>query len=508
MRRILSIVTVLTMLMSVPLGVSQASAAPASPASPSLHRFQDVGDTVSIPDVDGNEIGTVTITDFDDNFTDFSERRQRDLQYVSVGLSIENTSKDPIPVEPGNMALIDDEGLIYSDIDLTRDDNADEIESGEVAPDDTLEGYIEIGFPKERDINQLIWVVGQGQLPTLLNMADPVEEGDTVTLFTQDYDEEATITADKVTIGFDDFSPDLTIQDGYQIIGAQVTIENTGTDDFTPDPSRFFIATTDGVFWVPDTSITRSNRAVKRVPDLTDDPVAPGDSTTGFLTFSVKDSETVDYVIYFPDGFRLVRLYDNPDARSSDNDNGKGTPDTGDENDNGKDTNGGLGPLGGKKTPTPADDNTNTNTGRKTPTPKSGNTDDQDCTGAADYQDETLANLNDWSGALGSIDFANVMNADPADLRDVASQLHDAADAQDNVDVPAAAAEFNDLLVKGFEDTASAVDDLADAVESGDTAAVGDAATAISEVGTDFQSGDTADALKTLEDTCPEIDQL
>jgi hypothetical protein len=498
MRRYLSLITILTMVLSLALHIGLASAAQQNTfvKASSKHKHQEVGDTISIPDIDGNEIGTVVISDFQENFSDFSERKQSDLQYVSIGLTIENTSKDPIPVEPGNMALVDDQGLIYSDIDVTRDDNADEIESGEVAPRDTLEGYLEIGFPKEREINQLIWVVGQGQLPTLLNNQDPVQAGDAVTLYDQDYNEEATITADKVTIGFDDFAPDLTIQDGYQVIGARVTIENTGTEDFTPDPTSFFIATTDGVFWVPDNSIVRSDKAISKVPDLTNDPIAAGDSVTGFLTYSVLDTETVDYIFYLPDGFRLVRLYDNPDASSDDS-----TPAAGDD-DNGKDG-GDLGPLGGKKTPTAADDSDVTPSARKTPTPSG-----DDCAGASDYQDATLANLQAWSDALSSVDFQNIQKADPADISGIADDVRAIARDQKNLDVPPAAEDFNKLLAGSFTDTASALDDLADAVDAGDATGIGTAAKQISDIGASFGEGDVADALTDLKDACPDIDQL
>lgn len=141
------------------------------------------------PDIDGNEIGTVTLTDgVQEDFTDFSEKALDELQYVSFGLSIENTGDDPGRARQYRRCCA---GLIYSDIDVTRDDDADEITSSEVESGDTLEGYVEIGFPADRDLAQLVWVVGQGQLVTIINNADPVEVGDAVTLYNQDYEEEA-----------------------------------------------------------------------------------------------------------------------------------------------------------------------------------------------------------------------------------------------------------------------------------------------------------------------------
>lgn len=488
MRRILSLLTVLTMLIGISLHAGLASAAPGSRVSAQPTRL-DVGDPIAIPDIDGNEIGTVTLTDMQEDFTDFSEKALDELQYVSFGLSIENTGDDPIPVEPGNIAVVDDAGLIYSDIDVTRDDDADEITSDEVESGDTLEGYVEIGFPADRDLAQLVWVVGQGQLVTIINNADPVEVGDAVTLYNQDYEEEAEITTEDVVFDFDDVADDIEIQDGYQVLGYQVTIENVGEEDLQVDAASFFISTTDGVFWTPDTSIVRSDDAIDEVPDLSEiaaDPIAPGDSITGYITFSVFDTQTVDNIFYLPDGFRLVRVWDNPDRE----DGGDSTPDANDDEDNGD-----LGPVGDDKTKT-ADDDSDTGDS------------DADCAGAADYQDATLANIQAWSQALNDADFANILSADPDDLRDVADTLQDIADDQAKLDVPPAAEEFNDLLADAFQQTADAMNDIADGLENGDQAAIGEAASVISDVGTSFSDGDVSKALDDLKDVCSEIDQL
>lgn len=44
---------------------------------------------------------------------------------------------------------------------------------------------------------------------------------------------------------------DIEIQDGYQVLGNYVTIENVGEEDLQVDAASFFISTTDGVFWTP-----------------------------------------------------------------------------------------------------------------------------------------------------------------------------------------------------------------------------------------------------------------
>lgn len=215
-----------------------------------------------------------------------------------------------------------------------------------------------------------------------------------------------------------------------------------------------------------DTSIVRSDDAIDEVPDLRNRRRSdrPGRLITGYITFSVFDTQTVDNIFYLPDGFRLVRVWDNPDRE----DGGDSTPDANDDEDNGD-----LGPVGDDKTKT-ADDDSDTGDS------------DADCAGAADYQDATLANIQAWSQALNDADFANILSADPDDLRDVADTLQDIADDQAKLDVPPAAEEFNDLLADAFQQTADAMNDIADGLENGDQAAIGEAVSVISDVGTSF----------------------
>ena len=64
------------------------------------------------------------------------------------------------------------------------------------------------------------------------------------------------------------------------------------------------------------------------------------------------------------------------------------------------------------------------------------------------------------------------------------------------------------MLVQAYEDSAQALDDIADAIDAGDSAAYQDAIQTISDIGTSFTDGDVADTLTELKSTCPEIDQL
>ncbi|MDQ2682637.1 MAG: DUF4352 domain-containing protein, partial [Chloroflexota bacterium] len=301
MRKLLSLVMTLTLLSS--MAVTGAFA-------PRLASAQDVGDTVTINDVDGNEIGLVTLEDLVDPFEDFDQDPERGLRFISLELTIENTGDDPITITPQNIGIVDDGGLIYVDVSVNRTDDIESIEAMDLEPGEEITGGLEIGLPEESEITQIIWLVGTGQLPTLYRDLEPVAEGDEVSLNNADYEEEAVFIAEEVVDEYDDLNEDVVLNEGFKFVGVTVTIENTGEEDFVPEPEFIFLATTDGIFWAQDASLVRSDDAIDEVPDLTDDPIAPGDSVTGFVGFGTPDTAEIDYVFYLPsDSTRLIHLY-------------------------------------------------------------------------------------------------------------------------------------------------------------------------------------------------------
>jgi len=201
------------------------------------------------------------------------------------------------------------------------------------------------------------------------------------------------------------------------------------------------------------------------------------------VTFSIFDSQTADYLFYLPDNFRLVRLWDNPDKDVKQGGDEDASPEATEEG------GGDLGPVGGKKTPE-ADATKKTTSG------------DDDCAGYEDYTTASLENIAAWGEAVTSVDFRNILSLDPADITAAAETIRDLAKTQEDLDVPPAAADANALVVQAFNDSADALDTIAQGVADSDSAAIGQGASVISEIGTSFASGDVADAVKDLQALC------
>jgi hypothetical protein len=454
--------------------------------APQRASAQDVGDSVTVVDLDGNDVAVATFEDIIDPFEDFEPDPEPGLRFISVELTIENVGDDPIEINTSNIGVVDDAGIIYVDVDVTRTDNLDPLESGTLDAGDEISGGLEIGLPEESEVTQIVWLVGQGQLPTLFRDRSPIDEGDEVSLFNTDYEEEAIFIAEDVVDEFDDLADDVELNDGFKFVGVTVTIENTGEDDFIPEPDSIFLATTDGIFWAQDASLVRSDDSLDELEDLTDDPIAPGDSVTGFVGFGTADTAEIDYVFYLPsDSTRLIHLFDAETSGSGPDE--EATPDE-------EENNGGLGPIGQK---TPEAEETEE---IDDPEPSG-----DDCEGAAEWADETIAGLNEWSAVFGDLDPNNL---DPEQLRENAETIRDIADTQADSDFPPAVEELNDAIVAAYEDSAEALEMIAEGVETGDSALIGEGAQLITEVGTSFQDGEVAEILAETEEICPDISDL
>jgi hypothetical protein len=478
----------LAFLLSTGLTAVTVAAAPVSSHQIASAHTQEIGETVVVNDIDGNEVGTATIDDIVDPFEDADQSPQRGLRFLSVVLSVENTGDDTLTVEPANIGIIDDSGIIYVDNpEITRTDRQEQLTTTDLAPGDSISGSLEVGFPEDSAIAQIIWLVGTGQLPILLDNLDPVALGDPVTLFTTDYTEEAVITTEDVVDNFDDVTTNADPGRGNKFVGVTVTIENVGDNPLTPVPGSVFLTTSDGIFWAPlaDDEIERSRAAARRTPYLTDEPIDPGDSVTSFIGYAVPEDLDIRNVFYLPDSARLIRIYDPQDESANDS-----TP--------GADDKGNTGPLGpiGKKTPTPKDDTGNT-----------GNTGDE-CAGAKEWADLTIETLGKWGDVFQGLDLQNPTAETKSQIQDGIDTIREQADILRESTPPPAAEQLSDMIIQAYEDSADALEQVIEGIDSGDDSIITDALMTISDIGTSFQSGDVADVLAEAESACPDLSDL
>jgi hypothetical protein len=477
-----SFVASLAIILSVALSAGAATAAPASSPRMLTGSAQEIGDEVTVNNLDGEEVGVAAVTVIEDPYEEAEQEPERDLRFLSVEVEVENTGEDQLIVDPANIGVVDDAGIIYVDNpEITRTDRTDPLTYTELEPGETISGSLEVGFPEDGEIAQIIWLVDTGVLPILVDNLDRVDIGDPVNLFTVDYEEEAIFTAEEVIDGYDEFAPSVELNPGWKFVGVTVSIENVSADPIEPVADSIFLTTSDGIFWAQDPSLVRSDDAVDEVPDLTSDPIAPGESVTGFVGFGVPEDVEIVNVFYLPDSVRLIRIYDAEAA-------------AGDDEDEEKDS-GGLGPIG-RNTPTPGEDDDDT-----------GSTGDE-CEGAAEWAELTIGTLDEWGSIFSNLEFEESDPDTLAAIEDAIDGIRDLAEEQAESTPPPAAEELNELITTAYEDSADALETLHEGASTGDSAMMQDALTEITEIGANFQSGDVADVVAEAEEACPELSDL
>ena len=440
MRKTASLIMSLAFLLSTGLTAVTVAAAPVSSHRITSAHAQEIGETVVGNDIDGNEVGTATIDDIVDPFEDADQSPQRGLRFLSVSSPSRTpaTTRSPSSrrtLASSTIAASSTSTIPKSPAQTARNNST----TTDLEPGDSISGSLEVGFPEDSAIAQIIWLVGTGQLPILLDNLDPVALGDPVTLFTTDYTEEAVITTEDVVDNFDDVTTNADPGRGNNFVGVTVTIENVGDNPLTPAPGSVFLTTSDGIFWAPlaDDEIERSRAAARRTPYLTDEPIDPGDSVTSFIGYAVPEDLDVHNVFYLPDSARLIRIYDPQDESTNDS-----TPGADD-----KDKTGPLGPIG-KKTPTPKDDTGNT-----------GNTGDE-CAGAKEWADLTIETLGKWGEVFQSLDLQNPTTETKSQIQDGIDTIREQADILRESTPPPAAEQLSDMIIQAYEDSADALEQV------------------------------------------------
>ena len=490
MRRLSAALVVLIVLLTGSLASDlPAGAAPQGGSRAPRSAGQEVGDTVTVFSTDGDEEGSVTVTDLVDDFEETEDQPPVGERIVSLDVEIEADGGD-IAVDPANFNLVDSNGSLWIDIELARTDDAEPLEATGLADGDAVEGSLEIVIPSDVDIDRLLYVVDVDRVLTLLDTTSGVEAGDAVDIVTAEGEETGTVVVDEVFEGFEDVESGSEPGRGETLYGLAVTAEATATEPLAFGPELFIAVDENGTLFRP-VALERTPDSLDDIPDLESGEVEEGEEVTGFLAFEVSEDVAVDYVAYVPDA-RFYPVVDDASASGRDDDSTPAadedeTPTRNDDTDDDS-------PLGrtddDEETPATDDD----------PAPAG------DCPGVAAWEDDAVVNVRAWSDVFGAIDADNL---DADELRDSAAEVAEIAEAQADSDPPTEAEELNDLLAEAYQDSAAALEDLADAVEEGDDELRIEAATTIQEIGASFQDGEVQDAIVDLRDVCgSDVDDL
>jgi hypothetical protein len=439
------------------------------------------GDAVVIYGPDGQPAGEIVVDALVDPFEDYdpSSAPQRGFHYVMASVTVTATDS-AIEGNTYGFSLVDTDGFLYSTTYLYREAQAAEalpdFAGGTIESGDSMSGAI---FFQVLDGTTAGYVTYQPTYETIVTAADlrdePVAQGDAVEFITSDGKPAATISVDGVIAPLEDYDSGYSPERGFEYIGVQVTIENTGNGDFEVDPYDFAAVDAQGFIYY-NYGVYRSEEAEAQQPTLQyNEALAPGETASGIVTFQVLAGTEPGFIYYSPESDRQLRLAEYGEGQAPQ-------------------------PSG-----TPVAVPTRPSIGTEDKTPVSS----ADCDGVIEWAEASLPNITAWSGSFEAIGGAFTGEAVDADaVRDAADDLVALAEDQADIDAPEIAQAANDVLVESFQQSAEALYDLADAAEANDTAGITAAATNLTQIASGEGEGSLTTIFDELTKACPELESV
>jgi hypothetical protein len=152
-------------------------------------------------------------------------------------------------------------------------------------------------------------VAAQDATPEASQTGGDPAVGDAVAVGDEHGDEVAQIAVEEIIDPYEEYEEGYDPERGTRYVAVRLTIAATGEDPVQVDDYNISLADTQG-FWLGTTSVYRTAEQEDADPLLEDTELAPGDSVTGLLFYTVFEENDVDQVFWQPAGDRLIPVAD------------------------------------------------------------------------------------------------------------------------------------------------------------------------------------------------------
>jgi hypothetical protein len=351
--------------------------------------------------------------------------------------------------------VVDNDGLVadqaYISYDPQATDLPEQLPDAEIAAGDTVTGTLAFQLLSDADISAIVYAPSYDRSYILAGDIPATQAGTPVTLIGEDGGEVGTLTVDKVSDPLTDIDPSYAAPRGYHYVGVSVTLENTGSRPLTADPSHLSIIDSEG-FNNAYSGAYRTSEATEADPDLEYTDLAPGDSISGIVSFSIFNDSAPAFLVY-TDGytqFSVVMTFDGAPAILSLADiptEASAAPST---------------PVAGE---TPVTDETAV--ADETPTETANLSPEcQDLQAWSDELNIAIESLNESATSVEDVSDLEAMS--PDDINAQIDLLDNFLDDIDAIDTPEAAQDTYDALVDLINTQIDGYDAVLDAKENGD----------------------------------------
>jgi Domain of unknown function (DUF4352) len=274
---------------------------------------QDDAAAVPVTDEEGTDVGSITVTEVIDPFTDFDPAYppEEGGRYVAVNVAFDADAGNRFEISPYTIVLQDDAGFIWNQASMPLVDDAliPELSSQTLAPGSRVTGLVGFVVPEGREPARVLYQPESSRLIPLLNLTgeEPPALGEPVSIVDSEGGS-GSVTVSEVVDPFEDVDPGQTPPEGGRFVMVTLVYENTSDDRFFVEPYGLLLRDENGNLWSA-TSVTRLEET-ELVPDITSAQLAPGDRLSGAVVFVVPEGTGLAGIYTSPVSGQLLQLAD------------------------------------------------------------------------------------------------------------------------------------------------------------------------------------------------------
>jgi hypothetical protein len=279
----------------------------------SLVAAQDKGVAVPVTDEEGADVGSITVTEVIDPFTDFDPAYapEEGGRYVAVNVAFDADAGNRFEISPYTIVLQDDAGFLWNQGSMPLPDDAlvPELSSQTLGPGSRVTGVVGFVVPEGREPARVWYQPESSRAIPLLNLSgeEPPALGETVSIVDSEGGS-GSVTVSEVVDPFTDIDPSQTLPEGARFVMLSLVYENTSDGRFFVEPYGLLLRDEDGNLW-NSTSVTRLEET-ELIPDITSAQLAPGDRLSGAVVFVVPEGIGLAGIYTSPVSGQLVQLAD------------------------------------------------------------------------------------------------------------------------------------------------------------------------------------------------------
>jgi hypothetical protein len=274
---------------------------------------QDEGAAVPVSDEEGAAVGSITVTEVIDPFTEFDPAYPPEAggRYVAVNVAFDADAGNRFDITPYAIVLQDDAGFLWNQASMVLADDAliPELSSQTLGPGSRVTGVVGFVVPEGRTPARVLFQPDSSRFIPLLNLTgeEPPVLGESVAIVDSEGGN-GSVTVTEVVDPFEDVDPSQTPPEDGRFVMVTLVYENTSDGRFFVEPYGLLLRDANGNLWSA-TSVTRPEES-ELVPDITNAQLAPGDRLSGAVVFVVPAGTDLAGIYTSPVSGQLLQLAD------------------------------------------------------------------------------------------------------------------------------------------------------------------------------------------------------